>query len=131
MLGHLTFAIPFVIRAVLAAHSRFDLSLEEAARNLGASPLRTFFAITLPDLRPGILSGAVFAFLMSLDEVPIALFMGGGDATPLPVKVFTAVEISFGGDILAVAALVVAASTVLMLLLDRLIGLERLFVSRQ
>jgi putative spermidine/putrescine transport system permease protein len=130
VIGHLTFAVPFVIRSVLASHTRFDLSLEEAAQNLGARPLQTFFQVTLPILRPGIASGAVFAFLISLDEVPIALFMGGGDATTLPVKIFSAIEISFGGDILAVASLIVFASVLLMLILDRVVGLERLFATR-
>jgi putative spermidine/putrescine transport system permease protein len=130
VVGHLTFAIPFVVRAVLAGHTRFDFSLEEAAQNLGASPARTFFHVTLPILRPGIVSGAIFAFLISLDEVPIALFMGGGDATTLPVKIFTAMEISFGGDILAVASVIVIVSLVLMLILDRIVGLERLFATK-
>lgn len=130
VIGHLTFAIPFVVRSVLASHTRFDFSIEEAAQSLGASPLKTFFHITLPILRPGIVSGAIFAFLISLDEVPIALFMGGADATTLPVKIFTAMEIQFGGDILAVASIIVAASIVLMFVLDRIVGLERLFVSR-
>jgi putative spermidine/putrescine transport system permease protein len=130
VIGHLTFAIPFVIRSVLASHTRFDHALEEAAANLGATPLQTFFRVTLPILKPGIASGAIFAFLISLDEVPIALFMGGGDATTLPVKIFTAIEISFGGDILAVASLVVCGSVVLMLILDRLVGLERLFATK-
>jgi putative spermidine/putrescine transport system permease protein len=131
VVGHLTFGIPFVVRAVLASHTRFDLSLEEAAQNLGATPLQTFFEVTLPILKPGITSGAVFAFLMSLDEVPISLFMGGGDATTLPVRIFTAIEIAFGGDILAVASLIVLASVVLMLILDRLVGIEQLFVTKQ
>ena len=130
VVGHLTFAIPFVVRSVLAGHTQFDFSLEEAAQNLGASPARTFFHVTLPILRPGIASGAIFAFLISLDEVPIALFMGGGDATTLPVKIFTAMEISFGGDILAVASIIVGASVVLMLVLDRVIGIERIFATK-
>jgi len=130
VIGHLTFAIPFVVRAVLAGHTRFDYSLEEVAQNLGASPWRTFFHVTLPILRPGVASGAIFAFLISLDEVPISLFMGGGDATTLPVKIFTAMEISFGGDILAVASVIVVVSVLLMLALDRVVGLERLFATR-
>ncbi len=56
--------------------------------------------------------------------------MGGGDATTLPVRIFTAIEISFGGDILAVASLIVLVSVVLMLILDRVVGLERLFATR-
>jgi putative spermidine/putrescine transport system permease protein len=130
VVGHLTFAIPFVVRSVLASHTRYDFSIEESAQNLGASPIQTFYHVTLPILRPGIISGAIFAFLISLDEVPIALFMGGGDATTLPVKIFTAMEISFGGDILAVASIIVVVSVVLMIVLDRIVGLERLFVSR-
>ena len=131
VIGHLTFAIPFVVAAVLASHTRFDHSIEEAALNLGATPWQTFFRVTLPILRPGIASGAIFAFLISLDEVPIAVFMGGGYATTLSVKIFSAVEISFGGDILAVSSLVVGVSIVLMLYLDRVVGLDRLFASRQ
>lgn len=130
VIGHLTFAIPFVVRSVLASHSRFDLALEEAAQNLGARPLQTFREVTLPILKPGIASGAIFAFLVSLDEVPIALFMGGADATTLPVRIFTAIEINFGGDILAVSSMIVGASVALMLILDRVIGLEHLFATR-
>ncbi len=130
VLGHMTFGIPFVIRAVIAGHARFDRTLEEAARNLGATPLETFWRVTLPVLQPSIVSGAIFAFLMSLDDVPIALFVGGGDATTLPVRIFTTVEFDFGGDIMAVASLIVGASVALMLVLDRLVGLEQLFGSR-
>ncbi len=131
VIGHLTFAIPFLVRAVLASHTRYDHSVEEAAASLGAKPARTFFQVTLPILRPGIISGAVFAFLISLDEVPIALFMGGGSSTTLPVKIFTAIEISFGGDILAISSIIVVASFIVMLILDRIIGLDRLFASKQ
>lgn len=131
VIGHLTFAIPFVVRAVLASHTRYDHSIEEAASSLGARPFQTFMQVTLPILRPGIVSGALFSFLISLDEVPISLFMGGGsEATTLPVKIFTAIEISFGGDILAVSSLIVGASVIVMLILDRLVGLERLFMSK-
>ncbi len=130
VIGHLTFGIPFVVRAVLAGHARFDSALEEAALNLGATPMQTFWRVTVPILRPSIISGAIFAFVMSLDDVPIALFMGGGNATTLPVRIFTTVEFDFGGDVMAVAAVIVGASFVLMLMLDRLIGIERLFGAR-
>ena len=131
VIGHMTFGIPFVIRAVIAGHARFDRALEEAAQNLGATPLQTFWRVTMPLLRPSIASGAIFAFLMSLDDVPIALFMGGGDATTLPVRIFNAVQFDFGGDIMAVASLIVGVSVALMLLFERLIGLEQLFGARQ
>lgn len=131
VVGHLTFAIPFVLRAVIAAHARFDMAIEEAAQNLGAGPFRTFFAVTLPILRPGIISGAIFAFLMSLDDVPIALFVGGGSATTLPVKILTAAEFAFGGDIMAVASLIIGVSIAMMVILDRCVGLEQFFGGNQ
>ena len=110
IVGHLTFGIPFVVRAILAGHARFDYALEEAALNLGATPLQTFWRVTVPVLRPSIVAGGIFAFVMSLDDVPIALFMGGGDATTLPVRIFTTVEFDFGGDVMAVSAVIVGAS---------------------
>ena len=62
--------IPYVVRAVIAGHAHFDPTLEEAALNLGASKWRTLISVTLPVLVPGIVSGAVFAFLVSFDDVP-------------------------------------------------------------
>jgi putative spermidine/putrescine transport system permease protein len=129
--GHLTFGIPFVIRAVIAGHARFDRALEEAAQNLGASPLVTFWRVTMPVLRPSIVSGGIFAFLMSMDEVPIALFMGGGNSTTLPIRIFTAIEFDFGGDVMAISALIVLVSVALMLVLDRVVELGQFFGSKQ
>lgn len=131
IIGHLTFGVPFGVRAILAGQARFDYALEEAALNLGATPLQTFWRVTLPMLRPNIVAGGIFAFVTSLDDVPIALFMGGGDNTTLPVSIFTTVEFDFGGDVMAVSALIVGASALLMLLLDRLVGIEQLFGVKQ
>jgi putative spermidine/putrescine transport system permease protein len=130
IVGHLTFGIPFVVRAVIAGHTRYDRALEEAAQNLGASPLRTFWTVTLPVLRPSIISGAVFAFLTSLDDVPIALFMSGSDSATLPIKILTTIEYDLGGDVMAISALIVLGSFAVMLLLDRVIGLEQVLGSR-
>jgi putative spermidine/putrescine transport system permease protein len=77
ILAQSAFTIPFVIRAAIAGQAHFDVSIEEAARSLGATPMQTFFRVTLPILSPGIASGAISAFLMSLDAVPIAHFIGG------------------------------------------------------
>jgi len=132
ILGHLTFGLPFVIRAVIAGHARFDRALEEAAQNLGASPLKTFRLITIPILRPSIASGAAFAFTMSFDDVPIALFMGGGDgATTLPVQIYTNVQYDLSGDVMAVASLVVVVSLVVITLLNRLAGSDLFFGAKQ
>lgn len=125
ILAQSAFTIPFVIRVVIAGHAHFDGALEEAARNLGATPLETFFRVTLPMLLPGIVSGAIFAFIMSFDDVAVALFVGGGEAMTLPVRIYTAVEFNFDADIMAVSTLVTLGSLALMLVLDRLIGIDR------
>ncbi len=131
MLGHLTFGVPFVIRAVIAGHAQFDLSLEEAAGSLGASALRTFALVTLPILRPSIVSGAVLAFAMSFDDVPIALFMGGGSATTLPVQIFTTVQFDLSGDVMAVASVVIVLSLLVIVALSRIAGTDLFFGSKQ
>jgi putative spermidine/putrescine transport system permease protein len=101
--------------------------VEEAALNLGATPWQTFWRVTLPILLPGVVSGAVFAFVMSFDDVPVALFMGGGDVVTFPVKIYTSVEFNFDADLMAISTLVVGASLLVMVLLDRLIGVDKFF----
>jgi putative spermidine/putrescine transport system permease protein len=121
------FAAPFVVRAAIAGQAHFDFAIEEAALNLGASPLQAFFRVTLPALMPGIASGAVFAFIMSFDDVPVALFVGGGTTMTFPVKIYTSVEYDFNTDMMAVSTAVIVGSLLVILLLNRLIGLERFF----
>lgn len=126
ILAQSAFTIPFVMRSAIAGQAHFDNSIEEAARNLGANAFQTFFLVTLPMLLPGIISGAVFAFVMSFDDVPIALFVGGGDATTFPVKIYTSVEFNFDADLMAVSTIVVACSLIAMIILERLIGIDKI-----
>jgi putative spermidine/putrescine transport system permease protein len=127
ILAQTAFTIPFVIRAAITGHAHFDAAVEEAAMTLGATPFQTFFRVTLPILAPGITSGAIFSLIMSLDDVPVSLFVGGGDATTLPVKIFTSIEFSFGSDVMAVSSILVGLSIVLMIVLDRIFGLDKFF----
>lgn len=127
ILAQTAFTIPFVIRAAIAGQAHFEMSVEEAALSLGSPPVRTFFKVTFPMIAPGIVSGAVFAFLASFDDLPVALFVGGGDATTLPVAIFSAIEFSLEADVMAVASIVIFGSVAIMLLVDRLIGLNRFF----
>lgn len=124
IIGHGVFCVPFVVRSALAVQANYDMALEDAALNLGASPVQAFLRVTLPLLTPGIAAGAIFAFLASFDDVPVALFLGGSNTVTLPVKIFTSIEFSFDASIMAVATLIVAGSVALMVLIDRLIGLE-------
>ena len=127
VLAQSALGIPFVIRAVIAAHANFDGALEEASLSLGATPAYTFVRVTLPLLLPGIVSGAVFAFMMSFDDVTVALFLGGANVTTLPVKIFTSIEFSLDVWVMAVASLVILVSLVVLIVIDRLVGFEKFY----
>ncbi len=124
-------AVPFVVRGTLAGHAHIDPRAEEAALSLGASRWRALLGVTLPAIRPGLVSGAFLAFLASFDDVPVALFMGGGEnSTTFPLQVLASLEYSLKPDIMAVSTLIIVASVVLMAILDRLFGLERFLHGR-
>lgn len=127
VLGYLSFGVPFVVRSVVAAHAEYDFAIEEAARNLGANAAKAFLTVTLPALMPGIVAGALFAFFTALDDVPIALFMGGGSSVTLPVQMFTSIQFSFGGHVMAVSALLVGLAVMSMVIIDKTVGMDRLF----
>jgi putative spermidine/putrescine transport system permease protein len=116
VLAHTVLAVPFVLVAVGASLTSFDRRLETAATSLGASPLQTFRSVTLPLLLPGVLSGAVFAFVTSFDEVVIALFLQSPTLTTLPVKMYQSVTIEIDPTIAAAASVVVVIVSLLVLL---------------
>lgn len=91
-LSHITFCIPFVIISVRARLAGMDKSLEEASMDLGAGRVRTFVSIILPLLLPGVFSGAVLSFCLSLDDIIISFFTSGPTSTTLPMKVFSMVK---------------------------------------
>jgi putative spermidine/putrescine transport system permease protein len=82
-LGHAVLGIPYVIAMVLASLGNFDRSLERASLNLGVGPARTFFRITLPHIRPGVIAGAIASFLLSMDNISLSLFTTRNDTLPL------------------------------------------------
>lgn len=113
VVAHSILTTPFVIRLVVASASDLDASIEEAARNLGAGWWRTFFQVTLPLIRPGVLAGAVFAFIISFDELVITLFLTGPGMTTLPIRIFTYVEYSSDPTVSAISTMLIAIWTVI------------------
>ena len=115
-LAHITFSMCFVAVVVQSRLITFDRSLEEAAMDLGAPPVRTFFAITLPVILPAIISGWMLAFTLSLDDLVIASFTSGPGATTLPMKIYSQVRLEINAActllIAVVAAGVLIASVV-------------------
>jgi putative spermidine/putrescine transport system permease protein len=115
ILAHTTLAVPFVVVTVLATLSGFDRTLIRAAAGLGASPVATFRRVTLPLILPGVLSGAVFAFAASFDEVVVALLMAGPGQRTLPRQMFAGINDNISLTIAAAATMLIAISLMLMI----------------
>ncbi|WP_347311452.1 ABC transporter permease [Defluviimonas sp. SAOS-178_SWC] len=110
VLAHAALGIPFVIITVTATLVGFDRSLTRAAANMGAGPIRTFFKVQMPLILPGVISGALFAFITSFDEVVVVLFVGSAGQKTLPWQMFIGLREQISPTILAVAAILVAFS---------------------
>jgi spermidine/putrescine transport system permease protein len=113
ILSHATFCFPFVLIAVHARLAGMDPSLEEAALDLGATPLRAFVRATVPYLLPAILSGGLMAFTLSMDELIVTYFVSGPESTTLPLKVFGMAKVGLSPVLNAASAVFVAATTLL------------------
>ncbi|MDR3423322.1 MAG: ABC transporter permease subunit [Xanthobacteraceae bacterium] len=107
-IAHTTMAMCFVTVIVQSRLVDFDMSLEEAAMDLGASPLRTFFAVTLPLILPAIAAAWMLAFALSLDDLVIASFTTGPGATTLPIRIYSQVRLGVKPEMNAVCAIMVA-----------------------
>ena len=107
-LAHITFSMCFVAVVVQSRLLTFDRSLEEAAMDLGATPVKTFFAITLPVIAPAIISGWMLAFTLSLDDLVIASFTSGPGATTLPMKIYSQVRLGVTPEINAICTILIA-----------------------
>lgn len=106
-LAHITFSMCFVAVVVQSRLITFDRSLEEAAMDLGATPVKTFFAITLPVILPAIVSGWMLAFTLSLDDLVIASFASGPGATTLPMKIYSQVRLGVTPEINAACTILI------------------------
>jgi putative spermidine/putrescine transport system permease protein len=109
IIAHSLLSIPIAFLAIAAALKGFDRNLERAAMSAGAGPLRTFWWVTLPVLRPGILIGALFAFLHSFNEAVVAIFIAGRDAATLPKKMFESIRLESDPVIAVVSTLLTGA----------------------
>jgi putative spermidine/putrescine transport system permease protein len=120
VLAHAALGTPFVIITVTATLIGFDKSLVRAAANMGAGPVRTFFKVQMPLIVPGVISGGLFAFITSFDEVVVVLFVGSAGQKTLPWQMFTGLREQISPTILAVASLMVAISILLLITLELL-----------
>jgi putative spermidine/putrescine transport system permease protein len=120
ILAHAVLGIPFVIITVTATLVGFDQSLTRAAANMGANPMTTFFRIQMPLILPGVISGGLFAFITSFDEVVVVLFIGSAGQKTLPWQMFTGLREQISPTILAVATILVVVSIGLLTVVELL-----------
>ncbi|MBV1789999.1 ABC transporter permease [Marinobacterium sp. D7] len=120
VLAHTALGIPFVVITVTATLSGFDQSLTRAAASLGASPSYSFFKVILPLVMPGVVSGALFAFITSFDEVVVVIFLSGVEQRTLPLQMWAGIREQISPTILAVATILVAMSILLLTVLELL-----------
>ena len=115
VLAHIILGTPFVVITVTATLSGFDHSVTRAAASLGSNPVNTFMKITLPLILPGVISGGLFAFVTSFDEVVVVLFLAGLENTTIPVQMWTGLREQLSPTILAVATCLIILSTLILI----------------
>jgi putative spermidine/putrescine transport system permease protein len=128
VLSHVIVILPFALRLVLAASYGIDQRIEHAAVSLGASHATVFRRITLPLILPGVVSGWLLAAINSFDEVTMTVFIASPSTVTLPVRMFLYIQDNIDPLIAAVSACLIALTAILLIALDRLFGLDRLFV---
>jgi spermidine/putrescine transport system permease protein len=120
ILAHVGFSVSYAVVVVKARLAGFDRSLEEAAMDLGAGPWRTFFAVTLPGIAPGVLAAALLVFALSIDDYVITSFVAGIGSTTLPIQIYSMVRTGISPEINAVSTLILVATSLLLFAAYRL-----------
>ena len=120
IIAHIVLGTPFVVITVTATLSGFDHSITRAASSLGSSPWNTFFKIILPLITPGVVSGALFAFVTSFDEVVVVLFLAGPGQTTIPIQMWTGLREQLSPTILSVATCLIIGSVIILVLMELL-----------
>ncbi len=130
LLAHVILCVPFAYRPIVNSMRKLDLALEEAAMNLGATPAYVFRTVTLPLLRPGLVTALLFSFIISFDEVTVTIFLIGPDVITLPTRIFAHIQESASPVVAAISTFLILVTIALVIALQRLVGLE-LFVEAE
>ncbi|GJD53981.1 Inner membrane ABC transporter permease protein YdcV [Methylobacterium crusticola] len=125
ILAHALVTLPYVVRTVTASLLLADRSLDEAAMTLGYNPLLTFFRVTIPQIAPGLAAGALFAFMVSLDNFPISMWLIDARTVPVPIMLFQSMSRLFDPSIAAMSSVMIVIGTLAVLCLEKLVGLRR------
>jgi len=130
LIGHVLVTLPLVIVAVGSSVEVYEEEVEEAARGLGAGPMQVLVRITLPLIMPGIIAGAVLAFISSLTQFTLSYFLYSGESKPLPIWLLEYIETFFDPTIAAISTCLIFVALLVAFIVDRIIGIERIFAKR-
>jgi len=125
VIGHIVITVPYVVRTVTASLQMLDPQMEDAARTLGANGLRTFYRVTLPLIRPGLVAGAVFAFVTSFDNFTVSMWLKDAEHVPMPLAIFSFITRFLDPSLAALSALLILLSVVIILTVERAMGLQK------
>lgn len=128
-LAHVLITFPYCVRTTMVSLSKLDPAYNEAAETLGASPLTCLLEVTLPLIRPGVIAGVLFAFVVSFDNVPTTIFLTDHNTTTLPIAIMSFIQYDFNPSVASISSLLIIAMVVLSIAIDRLFGLRRMFAA--
>lgn len=130
LIGHVLVTMPFIVATITASLVDFDLSVEEAARSLGATPWQAFRKVTLPIIAPGISAGTIFAFIISFGQFELTLFLSTPDLQTLPIAIYTSLRYAFEPTAAAAGIFAIALVITSTLVASRLVNLKQLLNRR-
>jgi len=123
-IGHFVIILPYIVRNTVSVLHVFNWTLEDAATSLGANPVQVFFKITIPLAKPGVLAGALLAFLYSFDEVALSSLLSTPRFITLPIRIMNYMELTFDPTLAAISTLLILGSLILIVLMEKFIGLD-------
>jgi putative spermidine/putrescine transport system permease protein len=125
VLAHIVVTLPYAVRMILTSYARLDATFAQASATLGASELETFWHVTLPMIRPGIIAGFLFGFVVSFDNVPVSVFLVDADRTTIPIAIMSYLEYNFDPSVSAISSIIIVSMLGVALLLERIVGVRR------
>ncbi|KKB81114.1 spermidine/putrescine ABC transporter ATP-binding protein [Devosia soli] len=123
IIGHTILILPYVIRVISASLASFDFSIEEAAISLGSPPLKTFFTVLLPNVRSGVIAAFILAFITSINDVSISIFLTGPGISTLPIQLLAHMEQFFDPTVASVSVMLMVLTVAVMATVERTLGL--------
>jgi putative spermidine/putrescine transport system permease protein len=131
IVGHIVICTPYVVRNVLASLTQLGSSLQEASMALGANPAYTFFKVTLPLIKPGVLIGAFMAFLTSFDNVAVTLFLSDARTEMLPIRMWSMIENDLDVRAAAISGVLIFLTALLMIVMEKASGLSKALIDNR